>query len=118
MVGSSNITKTRLCNILQFFTAVKTIIIPPRKRSLRGVYCFESVRDSVIPSCRHSVIIFYRFCSVTFVALARFCSNFHYTLTIRHCMFYKKIGAEGSVLQELCHFVILNVINFFKGFAL
>ena len=50
----------------------------------------------------------YRFCSVTFVALARFCSNFHHTLTIRHCMFYRKIGAEGSVLQELCHFVILN----------
>ena len=71
---------------------------------------------SVIPSfCDH---FFYRFCSVTFVALARFCSNFHHTLTIRHCMFCKKIGAEGSVLQELCHFVILNAINFLKGFAL
>ena len=97
---------------------VVTVHYTPRKGSLRGVYCFESVRDSVMPSFRHSVIIFYRFCSVTFVALARFCSNFHHTLTIRHCMFYKKIGAEGSVLQELCHFVILNVINFFKGFAL
>ena len=40
-------------------------------------------------------LVFYRFCSVTFVALARFCSNFHHTLTIRHCMFCKKIGAEG-----------------------
>ena len=37
-------------------------------------------------------------------------------------MFCKKMGAEGSVLQELCHFVILNVIlnaiHFFKGFTL
>ena len=88
----------------------------PRKRSLRGVYCFESVRDSMIPSFRDH--FFYRFCSVTFVALARFCSNFHHRLTIRHCMFRKKIGAEGSVLQELCHFVILNGIHFFIGFAL
>ena len=29
-------------------------------------------------------------------------------LNNRHCKFYRKIGAEGSVLQELCHFVILN----------
>ena len=55
----------------------------------------------------------FELCSVTFVALARFCSNFHHTLTIRHCMFCKKKGAEGSVLQELCHFVILNAIHFF-----
>ena len=66
----------------------------------------------MIPSfCDH---FFYRFCSVTFVALARFCSNFHHTLTIRHCMFCKKIGAEGSVLQEYCHFVILNAIHFYR----
>ena len=69
-------------------------------------------------SFAHFLLYFYRFCSLTFVALAGICSNFHHTLTIRHCMFCKKIGAEGSVLQELCHFVILNAINFFKGFAL
>ena len=51
----------------------------------------------------------------TLVALARFFSNFHHTLTIRHCMFCRKIGAEGSVLQELCHFVILTARDhFFK----
>ena len=87
-----------------------SIIIPPAKRSFRGVYCFQPVRDSKIPRFRHSVIIFLRFCSVTLVALARFCSNFHHTLTIRHCMFCRKIGAEGSVLQELCHFVVLTAI--------
>ena len=48
------------------------------------------------------------FCSVTLVVIARFCSNFHHTITIRHCMFCRKIGAEGSVLQELCHFVSLT----------
>ena len=69
----------------------------------------------MIPSFRHH--FFYRFCSVTFVALARFCSNFHHTLTIRHCKFCKKIGAEGSVLQTLCHFVILNAIDFFLRFC-
>ena len=26
------------------------VIIPPAKRSFRGVYCFQPVRDSVIPS--------------------------------------------------------------------
>ena len=33
------------------------IFIPPAKRSFRGVYCFQSVRNSVIPSFRHSVNI-------------------------------------------------------------
>ena len=61
---------------------------------------------SACPSFRLSIHIL-RFCSVTLVALARFCSNFHHTLTIRHCMYCRKIGAEGSVLQELFHFVIL-----------
>ena len=32
------------------------IVIPPTKRSFRGVYCFQSVRNSVIPSFRDSVI--------------------------------------------------------------
>ena len=68
---------------------------------------------SVLQELCHFVIltanvIFLRFCSVTLVTLDRFCSNFHHTLTIRHCMFCRKIGAEGSFLQELCHFVILT----------
>ena len=33
------------------------IFIPPAKQSFRGVYCFQSVRNSVIPSFRHSVNI-------------------------------------------------------------
>ena len=67
---------------------------------------------SVLQELCHLVILnvmnFFKGFALTFVALARFCSNFHHTLTNRHCMFYRKIGAEGSVLQELCHFVILN----------
>ena len=33
------------------------VFIPPAKRSFRGVYCFQSVRISVIPSFRDSVNI-------------------------------------------------------------
>ena len=36
------------------------IFIPPAKRSFRGVYCFQPVRDSVIPSFRDSVIPSFR----------------------------------------------------------
>ena len=36
------------------------IVIPPAKRSFRGVYCFQPVRDSVIPSFRDSVIPSFR----------------------------------------------------------
>ena len=36
------------------------VIIPPAKRSFRGVYCFQPVRDSVIPSFRDSVIPSFR----------------------------------------------------------
>ena len=73
----------------------------------------KGAEGSVLQELCHFVILnaihfFKRFYSVTFVALAGFCSNFHYTLTIRHCMFCRKIGTGGSVLQELCHFVILN----------
>ena len=35
---------------------IKYVFIPPAKRSFRGVYCFQPVRHSVIPSFRHSVI--------------------------------------------------------------
>ena len=60
---------------------------------------------SVIPSfCQHL-----GFCSITWIAFVRFFFNLHHTLTIRQCMFDRKIGAEGSVLQELCHFVILII---------
>ena len=36
------------------------IVIPPAKRSFRGVYCFQPVRHSVIPSFRDSVIPSFR----------------------------------------------------------
>ena len=36
------------------------LFIPPAKRSFRGVYCFQPVRDSVIPSFRDSVIPSFR----------------------------------------------------------
>ena len=40
------------------FLVIKVgIIIPPAKRSFRGVYCFQPVRHSVTPSFRHSVNI-------------------------------------------------------------
>ena len=36
-------------------------------------------------------------------------SNLHHPITIRQCMFDRKIGAAGSVLHRLCHFVILTI---------
>ena len=48
----------------------------------------------VIPST------FYGFFSITLIAFIWFCSYLHHTITIRQCMFERKIGAEGSVLQE------------------
>ena len=66
---------------------------PPAKRRYRGCTVFSL---SVIPPT---------ICSVTSVSLVRFCSNFHHTLTIRHCMFYRKVRTKGSVLQEICYFV-------------
>ena len=82
----------QLVNLTRLLYTLQNIV-------LWGVYCFQPFRDSV------NII---RICYVTEVALARFCSNFHHTLTIRHCMFCRKKGAKGSVLQELCHFVILT----------
>ena len=35
---------------------------------------------------------------------------------IRQYLFYRKIGTERSVLQELCHFVILSFCPHFKVF--
>ena len=43
---------------------------------------------------------FSSFCPILF--------KFKHTLTIRQCMFCRKIGAKGSVLQELCHLIILT----------
>ena len=78
------------------------IFIPPAKCSFRGVYCFQHVRHSMISKFRQHL-------RCLLLAFVRFCSNLHHTLTIRQCMFGRKIGAEGSVLQELCHFVILTI---------
>ena len=37
--------------------------------------------------------------------VGQFCSNWYHTITIRRCINGRKIWAEGSILQELCHFV-------------
>ena len=44
-----------------------------------------------------------------YVAFVQFGSNLQQTLTVRCCMLGRKKGAEGSVLQQLCHFVILAI---------
>ena len=69
------------------------VFIPPAKCSFRGVYWFQHVHDSVIPS---TFKVF-----TTLIAFVRFCSNLHHTLIIRQCMFGMKIGAAGSVLQRV-----------------
>ena len=75
---------------------------PPAKRSFRGVYCFQHVRHSVLMATFNGFALYFdSFCPI--------CSNLHHTLTIRQCMFKREKGAEGSVLQELCHFVILAI---------
>ena len=93
---------------------------PPQNVVLGGILfsACPSFRDSVIPRFRHSDIIFLRICPVTYVAHGRFCSNLYHTLDIiRHCMFCRKIGVEGSILQELCHFVILTARDHFLRFC-
>ena len=40
------------------------------------------------------------FCSISLIGFVRFCSNLHHTLTIKQCICSRKMGAEGSVLQE------------------
>ena len=55
----------------------------------------------------------YLFYSITLTAFVRFCSDLHHTITIRQCMFDRKIRAEGSVFQDLCHFVILTIRCFY-----
>ena len=56
-----------------------------------------------------SLSTFQGFFSITLTAFVWFCSYLHHTITIRQCMFERKIGAEGSVLQALGHFVILTI---------
>ena len=82
----------------------------PAKRSFMGYAVYSksrilSFRPSVIPSFRQQL----RFCSITLIAFVRFCLNLRHTLTIRQCTFERKIGARGSVLHELCLFVILLI---------
>ena len=95
-----------------------SFLYPPQNAVLGG---YTVLSLSVILWFRHSEIIFLWFCSVTLVPTARFCSNFHHTLAIRHCMFYRKIGAEGSVLQEfmpLCNFNCkMFLCSFFLWFS-
>ena len=58
---------------------------------------------SVIPSfCQHL-----GFCSIALIAFVQFFFNLHHTLTIRQCMFNRKIGTEGSTgitrITPLCN---------------
>ena len=54
-------TYLHVCKHRYFCTCMfLNLIIPPAKRSFRGVYCFQPVRDSVIPSFRDSVIPSFR----------------------------------------------------------
>ena len=53
-------TIVRVSFLLLLFLQLILIFIPPAKRSFRGVYCFQPVRDSVIPSFRDSVIPSFR----------------------------------------------------------
>ena len=49
------------------------------------------------------------FCCIPYVVFVQFWLNLHHTLTISQCMFGRKRGAEGSVLQDVCHFVAQTV---------
>ena len=76
------------------------------------VYCFQPVRHSIVPSFCQSVIpsmfnVF--FCNIRNVCPILF--KFYNTTTIRQCVFGGKIRAEGSVSQELCHFVIPPIVT-------
>ena len=63
------------------------------------------MRNYEIPSVRqHLRLLLYNFDSFSPILF-----KFTHTLTIRQCMLDWKIGAEVSVLQELCHFVILII---------
>ena len=50
-------THSQACSSKKCTLPYTYFVIPPAKRSFRGVYCFQPVRHSVIPSFRHSVNI-------------------------------------------------------------
>ena len=108
-IQSARYVKTVSLTKVDIYTARKTVIPPPplspppppppphththtQNAVLGGEYCFQSVRNSIILKFHHTIHIS-RFCSVTLVALARFCSNFLHTLTISHCTFCREIDA-------------------------
>ena len=84
------------------FAIPSASLYSPQNRVLGGYTVFSM---SVILKFRqHLRLLLYNFdsfCPILF--------KLHHTLTIGQCMFDRKIGAEGSVLQELCHFVILII---------
>ena len=49
---------------------------------------------------------------INFSSFPQILLNVQLTLTIRQCMFRRRIGTERSVLPELCHFVISTVRMF------
>ena len=77
----------------------------PHTQSLWGVYCFQHVCDSSILWFRQQI----RFWSITSIPFVLFWSNLHTTWSILQYTCGKKIGAEGSVLLELCPFIILRI---------
>ena len=90
-----------------FNSYIYTLFIPPAKQSFRGYTVLSMsvilwLHDSVIPKFRPHL----RFLLYNFDSFHPILFNFTPPLTIRQCMFDRKIGAEGSVLQELCHFVM------------
>ena len=82
--------------VLHTFMILLQKLLYPLQNGVLGGYTVFSM--SVIPSFHQHL----RVLLCNFDSFLRFCSNLHYTLTIRECMFSRKIGAEGSVLQELC----------------
>ena len=48
----------------------------------------------------------------TYSSVQFFCTNLHHTITIRQCMFDKKIRAEESVLQELCLILTIRCLYY------
>ena len=88
---------------------VKSIFIPPSKRSFRGVYCFQPVRDSVILSFRQHFDNILTSLLNNLSSFARCSSNFQHTCTVRQHMCDMNLGAKGSVLQELWDFLNLYI---------
>ena len=60
---------------------------------------------SVIP------LTFQGSCCITYLAYILLFSNLHHPCTIRQCVCGKKRRTKGSVVQELCNFVILSIMT-------